>query len=189
MTNPIADSPRFQFKGANNRPLITAVKLREQPKHGFDLWLNERATSQNKAPDLRGHLITTNSSGREQRIQCSGWVRRDANNGTRIILQTDLRAGGKLLGSIRAVTSANGSALDGSAGLRLSGKLTLSTDNGDESLVFTGELNRWFLDHSMVRDSALELGFPQEMVELFQRVHGHSTQQPINAGATESTPT
>lgn len=164
---PAAPSQAFQYSGQNNRPLIQG-NTRSGPKREITLWINERATEDRaKAPDLRGHLLLTNDENREVKIPVSGWFRQEEGKEPRIILQTDINNGGKLLGSIRAMKTYGGNPADGGKGLRLLGDLNVPSPVGEFTLTISGEMNRFFLDREVIYDSARSLGFPEEMVQQF----------------------
>lgn len=161
-------SKAFQASGSNNRPLIQGNTRPGAAKREITLWMNERATTENaKAPDLRGHLMLTNDAGQDNRIPVSGWFRQEEGKEPRIILQTDINHGGKLLGSVRAMKTYQGQPADGTKGLRLHGDLDVPSPEGVFKLTITGEMNRHFLERDVVYDSARSLGFPEEMVQSF----------------------
>lgn len=162
-------TPAFPMaSGSNNRPLIQGRTRPGQLKRELTLWINDRATEDNvKAPDLRGHLTLTNDRGEDVKLPVSGWFRQDEGKEPRIILQSDLRHGNKLLGSVRAMKKFQGQPADGARGLRLIGDLDVPSPEGVFKLTVTGEMNGSFLDRDVVLDSAKSLGFPDAMVEQF----------------------
>lgn len=162
-----APTQAFQYSGAENRPLIQGY-TRNGPKRELTLWINERATDERaKAPDLRGHLLLTNNAKQEVKIPVSGWFRQEEGKEPRVILQTDINHGGKLLGSVKAMKNYLGNAADGGKGLRLVGDLKVPSPEGEFTLTISGEMNRYFHDREVVYDSARSLGFPEQMVQQF----------------------
>lgn len=141
-----------------------------------------------KIPDFQGSIRVT-KNGVDREISVSGWLESGADPAnTRIKLMTNINFGNYLLGSIKANTTFNQQPADGAFGLKLSGKLKVQLDGQSEDMWINGGINGRYPDKQLIDDVSHILGFPEKMINDFQKKMDITFAQQARVAADDTRP-